>query len=130
MKIYPDSNARYNKVLSKERHDAEPGWAIQYNDTKWLVVEEDHAFKGYSAISATIFDTEAEAIEAARDVIDIVGDFSFKAVPAWETLARIFRERIARFKSTSAVHPEQLGEFYSLVEEFESKFRSVFKKNG
>ena len=132
MSMYRDLRQQYAKLVLREQSeikwDEVPGWTIQYEDTKWLTIHDgDHAFKGYSAHSAYVFDTEQEALDAALDCLDLIPDTSFKAVPAWETDARQFQQRIAHYKSTAVVTPDQLSNFHEMVEEFEEKFRKVFK---
>jgi len=132
MNKYLDLRQQYDKIILREQSEIEwdviPGWTIQYGDTKWLTIHDyDCVFKGFSAHSAYIFDTEAEALEVARDCLEMIPDTSYKAVPAWETLARQFRGRIAHFREISTVTPDQLSDFHSLVEEFNERFEKVFK---
>lgn len=96
---YRDLRQQYDKLVLREQSEIEwdviPGWTVQYGDTKWLTIhDDDRAFKGYSAHSAYIFDTEAEALEAARDCLEAIPDTSYKAVPAWEHLCEVLRHEV------------------------------------
>lgn len=92
----------------REKRNAHPGWAVQYEDGSWLGCAHGF-FRAIDAFYGRLYDTKEAAERDAKDANEDWKDKGkYTIVPGWEILCEDLRHKVSTLKEANTVDPSTI----------------------